>query len=107
MYSFLFFFLASLTEHGHLKMHPCCYVYQESIPFIAEQCFIMVALVVKNPPANAGDARDLGSVPGSGRSPGVGYSNSLQYFCLENTMDRGDWQATVHEVTKSQTQLSN
>ena len=69
MYSF--FFLASLTEHDHLKVHPCCYEYQESIPFIAGQYFIMVAPLVKNPPANAGDARDLGSVPGSGRSPGV------------------------------------
>ena len=45
--------------------------------------------VVKNLPANAGDARDMGSVPGSGRSPGGGNSNLLQYLCLENTMDRG------------------
>jgi len=56
--------------------------------------------VVKNPPANAGDA---GSIPGSGRSPGGGNGNPLQYSCLENSMDRGAWQATVHGVTKSQT----
>ena len=64
-----------------------------------------VALVVKNPPANAGDVRDVGSIPGSGRSPGEGNGNLLQYSCLENTMDRGAWQATVHGVTKSWTQL--
>ena len=64
-----------------------------------------VALVVKNPPANAGDIRDAGSIPGSGRSPGGGHGNPLQYPCLENPMDRGAWQATVHGVSKSQTRL--
>ena len=49
--------------------------------------------VVKNPPANAGDARDTGSIPGSGRSPGVGNGTPLQYSCLENPMDRGAWQS--------------
>ena len=63
-----------------------------------------VALVVKNPSANAGDARDVGSIPGSGRSPGGGHGNPLQYSCLENPMDRGAWQATVHGAAKSQTQ---
>ena len=62
-----------------------------------------VALVVKNLPANAGDIRDVGSIPGSGRSPGEGNGYPLQYSCLENPMDRGAWQATVHEVAKSQT----
>ena len=57
--------------------------------------------VVKNPPAKTGDARDVGSIPGSGRSPGGGTGNSLQYSCLENSMDKGAWQATVHEVAKS------
>ena len=52
-----------------------------------------MALVVKNPPTNAGDP---GLIPGSGRSPGGGHGNSLQYSCLENPMDRGVWQATVH-----------
>ena len=61
--------------------------------------------MVKNPPANAGDPRDVGSIPGSGRSPGEGYGNPLQYSCPENPMDRGIWQATVHRVAKSQTQL--
>ena len=64
-----------------------------------------VALVVKNPPANAGDICDANSTPGSGRSPGGGHGNSLQYSCLENPMDRGACQAMVHGVTKSPTRL--
>ena len=64
-----------------------------------------MALMVKNPPANAGDVRDTESIPGSGRSPGGGYGNPLQYSCLENPMDRGACWATVHEVVKSQTWL--
>ena len=60
---------------------------------------------VKNPLANAGDAGDLGSIPGSGRSPGGEYGNPLQYSCLENPMDRGAWWATVYGVAKSQTGL--
>ena len=63
--------------------------------------------VVKNLSANAGGTREVGSAPGSGRCTGVGNGNSLQYSCLENSMDRGAWQATVHGVTKSQTPLSN
>ena len=62
-------------------------------------------LVVKNPPAKAGDVRDTGSIPGSGRSPGVANGNPLQYSCLENPTDRGASRATVHRVTKSWTQL--
>ena len=54
---------------------------------------------------NAGDLRDAGSIPGSGRSPVGGHGNLLQYSCLENPMDRGAWWATVHGVAKSQTQL--
>ena len=57
--------------------------------------------MVKHLPVNAGDARDLGSIPGSGRSPGEGNGNPLQYSCLENPMDRGAWWATVHGVVKS------
>ena len=60
-----------------------------------------VALVVKNLPANAGDVRVVSSIPGSGRSPGGGYGNPLQYSCLENSMDRGAWWATIHRVSKS------
>jgi len=62
-----------------------------------------VALVVKNPSANAGDTRNTSSIPGSGRSPGEGNGNPLQYSCLENPMDRGAWQAVGHGVAKSQT----
>ena len=54
---------------------------------------------------SAGDRGDMGSIPGSGRSPGGGHGNPLQYSCLENAMDRGAWQATVHGITKSQTRL--
>ena len=61
-------------------------------------------LVVKNLPAKAGNVRDAGLIPGSGRSPGGGHGNPFQYCCLENPMDRGAWR-TVHRVAKSQTQL--
>ena len=57
--------------------------------------------MVKNLPANAGDLRDVGSIPGSGRSPGEVHGNPLQRSCLENPMDRGAWWATVHRVTKT------
>ena len=59
------------------------------------------ALVVKNLLANAGDTRDTGSIPGSKISPGVGNGNPLQYSCLENSMDRGNWRATIHGTAKS------
>ena len=62
--------------------------------------------MVKNLPANAGDTRDAGLIPGLGRSPGGGHGNPLPSSCLENSMDRGTWWATVHGVTKSQTRLS-
>ena len=65
-----------------------------------------MTLVVKNTPANAGDARGMGLIPESGRSSGVGNSNPLQYSCLENSTDVGVWQATVHGVAKRQTGLS-
>ena len=64
-----------------------------------------VALVIKNPLDNAGDAREAGSVPGLGRSPGGGHGNPLQYCCLENPVDRGAWRATVSRVSKSWTGL--
>ena len=57
--------------------------------------------MVKNLPANSGDIRDTGLIPGSGRSPGGGHGNPLQYSCLENLMDRRDEQATVHRVVES------
>ena len=62
-----------------------------------------VALVVKNPPANVGDTRDVSSIPGSERSPGEGDGKALQYSCLDNSTDRGAWRSTVHGVAKSQT----
>ena len=76
-----------------------------------------MALVVKNPPAfpggsavkllaaNAGDSGDMGLIPGLGRSPGRGHRDPFQCSCLENPMDKEAWQATVHRVTQSQTQL--
>ena len=63
----------------------------------------LVAQLVQNPTANAGDARDVDLIPGSGRSPGERNSSPLQYSCLENPLDRGAWRATVHWVTKSRT----
>ena len=59
--------------------------------------------MVTNPLVNAGDIRDVGSIPGSGRSLGGGHGNPLQCFCLENPMDRGAWWAAVHRVAESQT----
>ena len=59
-----------------------------------------MAVVVKNPPANAGELRDMGSIPGSGRYPGEGNGTPFQYSCLENLMDRGTWWATKDGVTK-------
>ena len=71
------------------------------IPVRASQ----VALMVTNQPSNTGDKRDVGSIPGSGRSLGGGCGNPPQYACLENSMDRGAWQATIHRVAKGQTGL--
>ena len=62
-----------------------------------------MVLVVKNPSASAEYVRDVGSVPGLGRPPGGGHGNVLQYWCLENLMDRRAWWATVHRVAKSRT----
>ena len=64
---------------------------------------IYLGSVVKNSPASEGDAGDPGLIPGSGRSPGVGNGNSLQYSCLKIPMDRGAWWATVHGAAKSRT----
>ena len=73
------------------------------IPVVSFQRDFLGGSVIKNPLTDAGD---MGSIPGSGRSPGEGNGNSLQYSCLGNPMDRGAWRATVHEAAKSQTQLS-
>ena len=69
-----------------------------------------VVQAIKNPPANTGDVRDTGSIPGLGRSPGGGHGNPLQYSCLENPIDRGAWQVMVHQfssVTQSCPTLCN
>ena len=66
-------------------------------PYWASQ----VVTVVENSPASAGDIRDPGSIPGSGRSPGGGHGNPLQYSCLKNPVDRGAWCVTVHGITQS------
>ena len=62
-----------------------------------------MALVAKSPPTNAGGVQDASSIPESGRSPGGGHGNPLQYSCLENPMDRGAWWTTVHTVANTQT----
>ena len=86
----------------HTTWYTTCDVYQDSY-----NLGFPGGSVIKNSPASAGDARDLGSIPGSRRSSGVGNDNPLLYSCLENLMDRGPWQATVHGVAKIRTQLSN
>ena len=77
---------------GHIFMHLCIHVGASQ-----------VALVVNSPPTNAGDMRDAGSIPGSGRSPGGGQGNPLQYFCLENPMNRKALWATAHRFAESDT----
>ena len=75
-------------------------------PLLACICFpLKVALVIKNPTTNAEDIRNTGLIPGSGKAPGGGHGNPLQYSCLENPMDREAWWATVQMITKNWTQL--
>ena len=75
----------------------------DQIPAIAIRRASQVAVVVKNLPTNAGDARDEGSIPGSGRSPGIGNGNPIQYSCLENSTVRGAQPGAVHRDTESDT----
>ena len=90
-----------LHTHTHTQTHTHIYIYV----YIYISIWVsQVALVVKNPPANAGDAKDMDSIPGLVRSPREGYVNPLKYSCLENPTVRWAWWATVHGVTKSQTQ---
>ena len=70
------------------------------IPYPHSLLAFQVAQVVKNPPASAGDAGDLGSIPGAGRPPGGGNGHPLQYSCLGNPMDRGAWRTAVHGVAE-------
>ena len=87
--------LIFIAQQSDSVIHIYIYVYTAS----------QVVLVVKNPPARAGDVRDMGSIPGSGRSPEGGYGNPLRYFCLENPMDRGALWAAVHRIARSWTLL--
>ena len=79
-----------------------CDYFRMTFPQICEVLSSMDDLVVKNLPTNAGGAREVGSLPGSGRSTGEGNGNLFQYSCLENPMDGGAWWSTIHGVTKSQ-----
>ena len=83
------------------------YIYIYTYIYIYIHTYFQVVLVVKNLSANAGELRDMGSIPGLGRFPGEGEGNGkpLQYSCLENPMDRGAWWATVHGIAKSCTWL--
>ena len=99
-----------------LSLPPTSLILLLTLLFILSSCCLLFSnrskgfpggAVVKNPPANAGDSRDSGPMLGSRRSPGVGNGDSLQYSCLENSMDKGAWRATVHGVAKSQTRLSD
>ena len=93
----MFTFLLSLSLSLSLSLYIYIYIYIYTYIYIHIKyiCFFNIissqVALVKNPPANAGDKRDKGSIPGSGRSPG---EDPLQYSCLENSMDRGAWQAT-------------
>ena len=78
-----------------------CVLREAKKGFVTYPRVSQMVLVVKNWPANAGDLRDMGSIPGLGRSPGEGHGNPLQYSCLRSPIDRGAWQATVHGVAKS------
>ena len=92
-----------------ISKHDCFLLLLKNIYFLSVYLFgaSQVVPVVKNPPTNAGDTRDVGSILGSERSLEVGNGTPLQYPCLENSMGRGAWQATVHGAAKSRTRLSN
>ena len=80
-----------------------CVCYPEFVPFLTAKLGFPGGIVVKNPLANAGDTRDSGLIPGSGRSPEEGNGTSLQKSCLKNSVGRGAWQATVHGSSKNWT----
>ena len=95
---------SGITVNRYQAMRP-----QSQVTIVTTRATVdsQVALVVNNPPANVGDIRDAGSIPGSGRSPGGGHGSPLQYSRLENPMDRGAWWATAHRVTQHRTRLSD
>ena len=82
------------------------YTAVELVDHMAGPGALLGGTMVKNPPANVEDGRDVGLIPGSGRSPGEGNGNPLQYFCLENSMDRGAWLVSIHRITENRTWLS-
>ena len=93
----------SLVPHGKPLTYPILkikFVCKINLASIICLDFSHKALVIKNLPANAGDIRDVALIPGSGRSPGGGHGSSHQYSCLENLMDRGAWQTTVHRIAR-------
>ena len=89
---------------GRIAQQECCIFPSLGLTF-GEESASQVVLLVKNPPAIAGDIRDVHSIPGSGSSPGGGNVNPLQYASLENPVERGAWRAIVHGVTQSRTRL--
>ena len=102
--------LVSAVQQSDLVIHIYSFFFRTFFSIMVYHWILSIgasqmAPVVKNLPARAGDVRDVGSVPGSGRSPGRGHGNPPQYSSLENPMGRGAFLATVHGVTKSQTQL--
>ena len=97
-----------MAEHARMYIYVCAcmHVFVDVCVCVdVDVCASQVALMVNNPPANAGDIRDAGLIPGLGRSPGEWHGNPLQYSCLENPMDKRGWWSTVQGVSKSQTQL--
>ena len=101
--------LADYSPWGHRVGHDWVTNTWTSLSFMRRQYLtleVQVVLVVENLPASGGDARDAGSIPGSGKSPGVGNGTPLQYSCLESSTGREAWRATVHWAAQSQTWLS-
>ena len=90
------------TLHFYCKGHEFIFIWASQVALVVKK---KKNKKTKNPPTNAGDIKDTGSIPGSGRTPGGGHGNPLQYACLENPMDRGARRNTVHRVAKSETQL--
>ena len=94
-------------SHAYLLSVCCAHLYSPPRLHVGLPRWLSGLKKKKNPPVNAGNARDMSSIPGSGRSPGGGNCNLLQCSCLENSMDRAAWWITVHGVTESQTWLTD
>ena len=97
-----------LTSPWEAPLAPGQTIHSATVTGIVDTVFVTIKLIPgsANPPASAGDVRDMGLIPGLGRSPGGRHGNLLQYSCLENPRDRGAWWATVHSVAKSWTRLN-